>query len=166
MYSQQAHEYMLNITGHFVCSVTQLYPTPWDHMDCSPPGSSVYGILQARFSRPEWVAVPFARGSSQPRNKTWVSWIVGMFFTSWAISEAQEVSLVICFTVCNRLILIKGLVRIRHGLRVARVCILSGEETKDGQNMFREKDRKENEIPGPTENVLLSLSNELFLKYL
>ena len=49
---------------------------------------------------------------------------------------------------------------------MARVCILSGEETKDGQNMFREKDRKENEIPGPTENVLLSLSNELFLKYL
>ena len=49
---------------------------------------------------------------------------------------------------------------------MARICILSGEETKDGQNMFREKDRKENEIPGPTENVLLSLFNELFLKYL
>ena len=48
----------------------------------------------------------------------------------------------------------KELVWIRHGPRLARVCILSGEETKDGQNMFRQKDRKENEIPGPTENVL------------
>ena len=37
----------------------------WDPMDCSPPGSSVHGILQARI--PEWVTIPFSRGSSQPR---------------------------------------------------------------------------------------------------
>jgi len=37
-------------------------------MDCSPPGSSVHGILQARIL--EWVAVPFSRGSSQPRDQT------------------------------------------------------------------------------------------------
>ena len=40
-------------------------------MDCSPPGSSVHGILQARVL--EWVAIPFSRGFSQPRDRTQVS---------------------------------------------------------------------------------------------
>jgi len=40
----------------------QSCPTLWDPMDCSPPGSSVHGILQARIL--EWVAIPFSRGSS------------------------------------------------------------------------------------------------------
>ena len=43
-----------------------------DPMDCSPPGSSVYGILQARIL--EWIAIPFSRGSSQPRNQTFTIW--------------------------------------------------------------------------------------------
>ena len=51
--------------------VTQLCPTLCDLMDCSPPGSSVRGILQARIL--EWVAVPSSRGSSQARNRTQVS---------------------------------------------------------------------------------------------
>ena len=38
-------------------------------VDCSPPGSSVHGILQA--SKLEWVAIPFSRGPSQPRDQTW-----------------------------------------------------------------------------------------------
>ena len=42
--------------------------TPCDPTDCSPPGSSVHGILQARVL--EWVAFPFYRGSSQPRDGT------------------------------------------------------------------------------------------------
>ena len=42
-----------------------------DLMDCSPPGSSVHGIIQARI--PEWVAMPSSRGSSQPRDRTHVS---------------------------------------------------------------------------------------------
>ena len=42
-----------------------------DPMDCSPPGSSVHGIPQARIL--EWVAILFSRGSSQPRDQTWVS---------------------------------------------------------------------------------------------
>ena len=46
--------------------VTQLYPILCDHMDCSPSGSSVHGILQARIL--EWVAISFSRGSSQHRN--------------------------------------------------------------------------------------------------
>ena len=51
-----------------------------DAMDCSPPGSSVHGILQARIL--EWVAIPFSRGSSQPRDRTHVSCIAGRFFTA------------------------------------------------------------------------------------
>ena len=60
----------------------------YNPMDCSPPGSSVHGILQATIL--EWVAFPFSRGSSQPRNGTQVSRIEGIFFTSWATREAKE----------------------------------------------------------------------------
>ena len=52
-------------------------------MDCSPPGPSVRGILQARIL--EWVAISFSRGSSQSRNRTWISCIAGRFFTYWAM---------------------------------------------------------------------------------
>ena len=48
--------------------VTQSCPTLCNHVDCSPPGSSVHGILQARIL--EWVAISFSRGSSQPRDQT------------------------------------------------------------------------------------------------
>ena len=51
-----------------------------DLMDCSPPGSSVYGILQARIL--EWVAISFSRASSQPKDSTQVSHIAGRFFTN------------------------------------------------------------------------------------
>ena len=54
-------------------------------MDCSPPGSSVPGILQARIL--EQLAIPFSRGSSRPR-ETWVFLIAGRFFTIWATWEA------------------------------------------------------------------------------
>ena len=53
-----------------------------------PPGSSVHGILQATIL--EWVAMPFSRGSSQPRERTQVSHIAGEFFTIWITREAQE----------------------------------------------------------------------------
>ena len=55
---------------------------------CDPMDYKVCGILQARI--PEWVAFPFSRGSSQPRDQTRVSCIAGGFFTSWATREAQE----------------------------------------------------------------------------
>ena len=51
-------------------------------MDCSPPGSSIHGILQARTL--EWVAISFSRGSSRPRDQTRVSRIIGRRFTVWA----------------------------------------------------------------------------------
>ena len=59
--------------------VAQSCPILCDPMDCSPPGSSVHGISQARIL--EWVAIPFSRGSSRPRVWTWVSCIAGRFFT-------------------------------------------------------------------------------------
>ena len=54
-------------------------------MDCSSPGSSIVGILQARIL--EWVAMPFSRVSSQPKDRTQVSFIAGRFFTNWATRE-------------------------------------------------------------------------------
>ena len=51
--------------------VAQLCLTPCDSMDDSPSGPSIHGILQARIL--EWVAIPFCRGSSQPKDQTWVS---------------------------------------------------------------------------------------------
>ena len=51
-------------------------------VSCSPPDSSVHGILQARTL--EWVAIPFSRGSSRPRDQTRVSCIAGRPFLIWA----------------------------------------------------------------------------------
>ena len=62
--------------------VAQSYPTLCYPMDCSPPGSSVHGVFQARIL--EWVAISFSRGSSQPRNRTQVSRIAGRCFHLWA----------------------------------------------------------------------------------
>ena len=56
-------------------------------MDCGPPGSSVQGILQARVL--EWTAIPFSRGSFQPRDHAQVSCTVDRFFTVWAAGDAQ-----------------------------------------------------------------------------
>jgi len=56
-------------------------------MDCSPPDSSVYGILQARIL--EWVAMPSSRGSSQSRDRTSISFIAGEFFTAEAAGKPQ-----------------------------------------------------------------------------
>ena len=57
-----------------------------DPVDCSPPGSSVLGILQARIL--EWIAIPVSRGSSQLRDRTQVSCIVGRFFTVWTTEKS------------------------------------------------------------------------------
>ena len=56
---------------------------------CDPMDDTVQGILQARIL--EWVAFPFSRGSSQPRDQTQVSCIIGRFFTSWATREAKNI---------------------------------------------------------------------------
>ena len=69
--------------------VTQSCLTLFDPMDCSPPGSSLHGILQARIL--EWVAIPFSRAFSWSRDWTWVSCITGRFFTIWATREWSHV---------------------------------------------------------------------------
>ena len=62
-----------------MCLVAQSCPTLCDPLDCSPPGSSVHGMFQARIL--EWVVMPSSRGSSQTRDQTQVSGIAGRFFT-------------------------------------------------------------------------------------
>ena len=57
----------------------------WDPVDCSLPGSSVHGILQARIL--EWVAISFSRASSQPRDRTRVSCVGGRCFNLWATKD-------------------------------------------------------------------------------
>ena len=56
-------------------------------VDCSPPSSSVHGILQARIL--QYVAISFSRASSWPKNQTRVSCIAHGFFTNWAMREAH-----------------------------------------------------------------------------
>ena len=66
--------------------VAQLCPTLCNPMDCSPPGSSIHGVFQARVL--EWIAISFSRGSSWPRDWTRVSCIAGRRCTIWATREA------------------------------------------------------------------------------
>ena len=68
--------------------IAQSCPTLCDPMDCSPQGSSAYGILQARIL--EWVAISFSRESSGLRDQTRVSCITGRFFTVWATRKAWK----------------------------------------------------------------------------
>ena len=75
--------------NNLVCAcakLSQSCPTPRFHGLYSSPGSSVHRILQARIL--EWVAIPFSRGSSRPRGRTWASSVAGRFFTVWATREA------------------------------------------------------------------------------
>ena len=62
------------------CLVAKSCQTLWDPTDCSPPGSSVHGNLQARILA--WVAISFSRGSSQPRDHTTSSASAVSFFTT------------------------------------------------------------------------------------
>ena len=66
--------------------VSQPCPALCSPMDCSLPGFSVHGILQARIL--EWVDVSFSRGFSHPREQTQISHIVGSFFTVWATNKS------------------------------------------------------------------------------
>ena len=78
--------------NHFTCGCMCVVPKPCptlcDLMDCSPPGSCVHEIFQARIL--EWVAISFSWLSSQPRDWTWVSCIADRFSTDWATREAHS----------------------------------------------------------------------------
>ena len=71
--------------------VAQLCLTLCDPMGCSLLGSSVHGIFQAIVL--EWIAISFSRGSSWPRDRTWVSRIVDRRLTFWATREVQAYTL-------------------------------------------------------------------------
>ena len=85
----------------YVCMLNhlELCLTLWDPMVCSPPGSSVHGILQARIL--EWVAIPSSRGSSWPRDQA-VSLtsqaLAGGFFTASATWEDPHLNIPMCMT--------------------------------------------------------------------
>ena len=86
-----------------VSLVAQPHLTLCDPMDCSLPGSSVHGFLQARIL--EWVAMPSSRGSSWPRDWTQVSCIAGGVFTVWVTSwgePSNELDVVPTLTCCDR----------------------------------------------------------------
>ena len=73
---------------NLVTLVTQACLTLWDPMDCSPLGSSVHGLLQARIL--EWVAISFSRESSQVKDRKWFSCTAGRLFTHWVTREAHD----------------------------------------------------------------------------
>ena len=86
----------------------QSCPTLCNLRDCSPPGSSIHGILQARIL--EWVATPSSRGSSRPRDQTHIFGVAGGFLTAeppgklpqWSSAAAAAAkSLQLCLTLCN-----------------------------------------------------------------
>ena len=81
----------------WLSEAAQSCPTLYNPMDCSPPGSSVHGILQARIL--EWVAISFSRGSSRPRDRTQVSRIAGSRFNLWATREAMGTNAVSDYTI-------------------------------------------------------------------
>ena len=84
-------------------TVAQLCLTLCDPVDCSPSASSAYGMVQARIL--EWVAISFARGSSQPRDRTQVSHIAGRRFnlctTERNIKMNIQLSLKYCQSFCD-----------------------------------------------------------------
>ena len=83
--------------SEYVCAISlRSCPTLCDPMNCSPPGSSAHGILQARILK--WVAIPFSRGPSHPRDWTWVSCIVGRRFTIWVTRDVWYQILEGCWT--------------------------------------------------------------------
>ena len=72
-HTQALNKYLFNEYPCECAKFLQSSRTLCDPMDCSPPGSSVHGLLQARIL--DWVAIPSSSGSSQPRDRTRLSWV-------------------------------------------------------------------------------------------
>ena len=87
-----------NATMSCVMHACQSCPILWDLIDYSPPGSSVHGILQAGIL--EWVVISFSRGSSQPSDRTHISWVscigrqILYYYATW---EALLSNIVVIF---------------------------------------------------------------------
>ena len=85
--SLQAGSQMQESPARRLCVLaTKSYRILCHPMDCSPPGSSVHGILQARIV--EWVVTPFSRGIFPTQGLNQLFCIAGRFFTIWATREA------------------------------------------------------------------------------
>ena len=82
----------MTIWGRFwtLCVSRSVVSNSCNSMDCSPPGSSVHGIFQARIL--EWVAISFSRRSSPPKDWTQFSCFAGWFFTLWAMDSGDHFS--------------------------------------------------------------------------
>ena len=80
MYRQKTLHILCQISLLECCWCAQLWPTLCNSMYYSLPGSSAHGIFQARIL--EWVAIPFSRGSSQPRDQTCISCVGRGFFST------------------------------------------------------------------------------------
>ena len=98
-----------SVNIHCCSLVAKSCPTLCSLMNCSPPGSFVHGISQARILG--WVASSFSRGSSQPSDRTRVSCIAGRFFTIWVTREPPPRTTIyiyiymhvcVCMCVCVR----------------------------------------------------------------
>ena len=71
-------KHAISLYAAVAAKLLQSCPNLSNPMDCSPPVSSVHGILQARIL--EWIAISFSRGSSQPRDQTHVSYTGEVYF--------------------------------------------------------------------------------------
>ena len=86
---------------------------------CDPMDYTVHGILQARIL--EWVAIPFFRESSQPRDRTEVSCMAGKVFTSWATREAPTQRKLTVSSSCWQTLLLINILEIK-GILVYLTC--------------------------------------------
>ena len=82
------------------CFVDKSCPSLCDPMDCSPPGSSVHGICQARIL--EWVAISFSGGSSQSRMEPASLALIGRFFTPEPPGKPQSMTLLLLLLLLSR----------------------------------------------------------------
>ena len=98
------------------CLVTMLYPILCDPMNCSLPGSLLRGISQSSILG--WVAIPFSKGSSQPRGRTQVSCTASEFFTNWATREDPSIH----YSVPN---LLSHLLQ-QHSTPSTKICVNKG----------------------------------------
>ena len=101
------------------CEVAQSCPTLWDNVNCSPPGSSVHGILQARILKR--VSISFSRGYSWPRDRAHVSCIAGRCFTSEPPGE-PAIAIAILKTASRKKQLA---IRQNHSDRIVESCLLN-----------------------------------------
>ena len=116
-------------------------------MDCSLPGFSVHGILQARIL--EWVAIPFSRGSSWSRNQTQVPFILGRFFTIWTTREVRSVPWVNQFGNC-------------HLNKVKNICLLFSKSLVWWSTLLVSKEEQDAVFPHIFPSLLFTFPMRFF----